>query len=284
MGVQRTKQGGLLQDLLDTLGDILVMPVDGIQLYPMFAGTDFSVMSIAKSSNTETIRVPMTLLSALEIEGAVGATSMGSILLGYSPVRCHFFYFGGVARWATQYIEKLLERMEESKGNEVPSLEFIESSFRQIHDTYVRKWNESILNQKLLDHVDFVRLAAFSVSGCSVVIGDGFKHKVSWAYLQDSSVCVIDSSVSVSIPYAVFHLIAYWTIFDFNDKTLKAFVLTLRSLINKVDNLVYDKAPWHLWEVFGAHFHALRINALMILEFREVELSELFKRGTHKWL
>ena len=80
--------------------------------YPMFAGTDFSVMSIANSSKTETIRVPMTLLSVSEIEDAVGALSMGSVLLGYSPVRRHLFYFGGVARWATQYIEKLLERMD----------------------------------------------------------------------------------------------------------------------------------------------------------------------------
>ncbi len=146
-GVQKTKQGGLLQDLLNTLGDILASPVDGIRLYPMFAGTDVSVMSIANSSKTETIRVPMTLLSASEIEEAVGAVSMGSILLGYSPVRRHLFYFCCVARWVTQYVEKLLERMEESNGNEVLSLDFIESAFRQIRQTYVHKWNQSILNQ-----------------------------------------------------------------------------------------------------------------------------------------
>jgi hypothetical protein len=275
MGVQKTKQGGLLQDLLNALGDILATPVDGIRLYPMFAGTDVSVMSIANSSKTETIRVPMTLLSASEIEEAVRASSMGSILLGYSPVRRHLFYFGGVARWATQYIEKLLARMEESKGNEVPSLDFIESAFRQIRQTYVHKWNQSILNQKLLEGTDFLLLAAYSVSGRSV--GTYFKEKVSWTRLQDSSVCLIDDSDAVSIPYAMFHLIAKWNISDFNNDAFQAFVLTLRSLIKKVDKLVYDKAPWQLWEVFGAHFHALRINALMILGSETVELSELFK-------
>jgi hypothetical protein len=128
-GVQQTEDGGLLQDLLNILGDILSSPVDGIRLYPMFAGTDFSVMSTANSSRTETIRVPMTLLSSSEIEEAVRAILMGSTLLGYSPVRRHLFYFGGVARWATQYIEVLFKRMEESNRNEVPKVEFVESAF-----------------------------------------------------------------------------------------------------------------------------------------------------------
>jgi hypothetical protein len=40
---------------------------------------------------------------------------------------------------------------------------------------------------------------------------------------------------------------------------------------------VYDNSQWKLWTVFGAHFHALRINALMVLGFEEVSLLELFK-------
>jgi hypothetical protein len=50
-----------------------------------------------------------------------------------------------------------------------------------------------------------------------------------------------------------------------------------KSLIEKVDNLMYDKTPWQLWAVFRAHLHALRLNALMILGFEKVELLELFK-------
>jgi hypothetical protein len=55
----------------------LASPVDGIRLYPMFSGTDLSVMSIPNSSKTETIRVPMSSLSAAEMEKAVVALSMG---------------------------------------------------------------------------------------------------------------------------------------------------------------------------------------------------------------
>jgi hypothetical protein len=32
-----------------------------------------------------------------------------------------------------------------------------------------------------------------------------------------------------------------------------------------------------IWEVFGAHCHALRINALIILKFEKVALLDLFK-------
>jgi hypothetical protein len=64
-GLQHTEDGGLLQDLLNSLGDILSAPVDGIRLYPMFAGTDLSCMSIANSSKTEIIRVPMTFAICL---------------------------------------------------------------------------------------------------------------------------------------------------------------------------------------------------------------------------
>jgi hypothetical protein len=171
----------------------------------------------------------------------------------------------------------LLARMKELKDNEMPPLDIFENAFRQIHDIYVQKWYRSILNQKLLDNVDFVRLAAFSVSGRSAGIGAPFNQKVRWDHLRDSSVCLIDESGAVSVPYALFPIIADWNPYVFDDEAYKAFVLTLRSLIEKVDNLVSDKAPWQLWEVFGAHFHALRINALIILKFREVAILDLFK-------
>jgi len=38
---------------------------------------------------------------------------------------------------------------------------------------------------------------------------------------------------------------------------------------NNVDKLIYDEAPWQLWKVFGVHFHALRMNALLNIGFKE---------------
>ena len=272
----RSKDGGLLKDLLNTLGDILSDPIDGIRLYPMFAGTDFSVMSIASSSKTETTRIPMRLLSAVEVEEAVAALLQGAVLLGYSPIRHHLFYFGGVARWATQYVELLLKRMDMSQSSEVPSIHDIESAFGQIRQDYVDKWRTSITESNLLNTSDLLYLAAYSISGRSVGVGS-FRDKVSWNRLRDSSVCVIDDYGRVSVPYALFHLIADLTPSDVQMEEEQAFIITLQSLIDKVDAMVYAIGSWKLWEAFGAHFHALRINALLILGQKRVSLRDLFK-------
>lgn len=47
-----------------------------------------------------------------------------------------------------------------------------------------------------------------------------------------------------------------------------------------VDRRVYGCEPWQLWEVFGACFHAARINSLLLLKEEEVSVSRLFEGGT----
>lgn len=242
-GVVLTKVGGLLQDLLNAIGDLLSTPIHGTRLYPMFAGTDFSVISIANSSKTEITRIPMTLLSASEIEEAVGALPGGNVLLGFSLVRRHLFYLCGVARWAVEYVERLLCWMDRSQGTQVPPSDFIERVFKKIRRRYVKRWKISILSA-LMDTSDFLYLAAYSISGCEVEEKFRGKAKVSWDLLHDSSVCVIDDDEgTASVPYAMFHLIANWNPLGFSDEASQAFILTVRSLIDKVDNLVYDKQP-----------------------------------------
>jgi hypothetical protein len=128
--------------------------------------------------------------------------------------------------------------------------------------------------------IDFIVLAAYSLSGTSVEMNGLFNGKVSWSRLRDSSVCLIDDASKVVIPYALYHLIASHDFIQFKDLKkdieIKYLLLTLKSMFLKVDELIYDKAPWQLWEVFGAHYHALRINALLILGIDQLLLSELF--------
>ena len=195
-GVQVSRDEGLLQDLLDTLVDILAIPVDGIRLYPMFAGTDYSVMS---GPRYETWQVPMGLLSVAEIEEAVGALTVGPRLLEIPLVRRHLLYFSGVAHWAMQYVEKLLCQMEKSESSELPSLEDVESAFNQIRQDCIEKWRTSITENCLLDSSDLLYLAAFSISGRSTGISS-FRGKISWNRLRGSSVCVIDGYDRVSVP------------------------------------------------------------------------------------
>jgi hypothetical protein len=80
----------------------------------------------------------------------------------------------------------------------------------------------------------------------------------------------------VTIPYPVILKISTLDSKTFHDEASKKFILCLRELIEKVDDQLYEKPAWQIWEIFGAYFHALRINALLILGFDTVKIGELF--------
>ncbi|RKP17320.1 hypothetical protein ROZALSC1DRAFT_30857, partial [Rozella allomycis CSF55] len=67
----------LLQDLIKAIGGIVASPVEHIRIYPMFAGTDFSVISIFNSTMTETLRLPMSFLSDAEMKRSVESIPCG---------------------------------------------------------------------------------------------------------------------------------------------------------------------------------------------------------------
>ena len=47
--------------------------------------------------------------------------------------------------------------------------------------------------------------------------------------------------------------------------------------MNKVDGQYFDHEPWYMWELFGAYFYAARINALLMLVAKEVEVKRIFQ-------
>ena len=269
----------LLQDLLNILGNIMASPVDGLRIYPMFAGTDFSIISIANSSKTESLRMPMTLLSQSEVENTISSVFNGDLLLMHAPIRRHLFYLGGVPRWVLQYVSLLLETLSNQqqllRGNDVLSVEIIENVFSRIQDLYVNNWGKD------LDPIDFVYLAAYSISGVPVVLVEKVIHNMKWSRVRDSSLCLLNENSEVLIPYAIMHLVAKLNIDQFlghvQYDAIRCLILCLKGLIEKVDLMVYDKAPWKLWEVFGAYFHALRINSMIIVGKKILKLFELFK-------
>jgi hypothetical protein len=54
---------------------------------------------------------------------------------------------------------------------------------------------------------------------------------------------------------------------------------TLQFLRDHVDNVCDDVEAWEQWERFGASFHALRINALLMLGYNSVPMSWLVPGG-----
>jgi hypothetical protein len=264
----------LLQDLLNVLGDIMAAPVPGVRIYPMFAGTDFSVISIVNSSKTESLRMPMYLLTESDVETAISLIPNGDRLLLHAPVRRHLFYLGGVPRWVTEYVLRLLKEIESIPSDDFLNIETIEIAFKTIKNVYVETWGKG------LDPVDFVKLAAYALSGLNVDMVDKKIGGMKWSRVRDSSLCLVNEDCEVMIPYSIFHRLVRYTPDSFgNDFTdaIGNFILCVQGLIKKVDELIYDKAPWQLWEVFGAYFHALRINSLIIVGHSIVEVNRLFK-------
>ncbi|RKP15997.1 hypothetical protein ROZALSC1DRAFT_31867, partial [Rozella allomycis CSF55] len=135
----------LLQDLINAIGGNVesesTSPINNIRIYPMFAGTDFSVISIVSSSKTETIRLPMLLLNSFEMERSVESIPCGFDLLQQTPVRRHLFYLGGVPRWFTEYIWLLVNEVSE-RDDKVPTVEEAEKAFKSIKACYIEEWGK----------------------------------------------------------------------------------------------------------------------------------------------
>ncbi|KAF0718239.1 Aste57867_1808 [Aphanomyces stellatus] len=272
MGVDG-KREDLLHDLLRKFGNKMSAPVDSVRIYPMFAGSDVSAISIVNSSNVYVDRLPLQLLGPNEIENAVASAKYGKDLLMYSSVRRHLFHLGGVPRWSFDFINYLQnflnKKMQEKKGEVLTTLE-IDRAFSATTTTFVDSWGAD------LDSSDLLKLAAYCVSGVVVEKSSQSVGGLKWSRLQDTSLCLLNEKSEVTIPYAIFRRIGQLIPNEYSDPE-RCFIECVLGLIDKVDSRIYDKPPWALWEVFGAYFHALRINAMMIIGKPVVTLSELFK-------
>ena len=195
----------LLQDLLNLLGDIMFGPVAGVRIYPMFAGTDFSVISIVNSSKTESIRMPMFLLTQSDVETAISSIPNGDRLLLHAPVRRHLFYFGGVPRWVTEYILRLLKDIEIIPPDDFLTIETIENAYIFIKNLYVEAWGGT------LDPIDFVKLASYAISGVDVDLNDKKIGGMKWSRARDSSLCLVNDDYKVMIPYSIFHRLSRYS-------------------------------------------------------------------------
>ena len=96
-----------------------------------------------------------------------------------------------------------------------------------------------------------------------------------WKRLQDRSVCLIESG-TVVVPYSSIRLLSQYFVADLKPAE-KAFIDVLEYLVDHVDKLFYDKSTWEFWEIFGACFHAARINALQVIGLETCNLKDIFK-------
>ena len=276
----------LPQQELDSLLDLLLstaLSTANVCIYPMFAGTDWSKMSIARSSHAFTDRVPMPFLTPHDAFVAISSSSKKA-LLSSEAFRRYLFHLGGLPRAIVEFTLGC----EEGGPKEV-----MRSSFARAVNRYLQRiWLTDVQSQ--------LKLIAYALSGITVdterVPGIGgrdretgdLNYSFNWRKLADIGLCLLEptaddeESLYVRLPYWILYHVS--KVYEQDVKTVaeKCLISNLKWLVTHVDEVMYDVEPWQSWVAFGAVFHALRMNSLILLGYSNIPLCQLFSGSRMK--
>ncbi|KAF4028105.1 hypothetical protein GN244_ATG20237 [Phytophthora infestans] len=257
----------LLGELVEAIVAFLCTKSSNLVVLPMFAGTDLGV--IANSLNYVTERLPMTLLTLDQVFTFVESNADFAMLLRQPQARRHLFMLGGVPRWVVEY---LLELRSCLQGG-VVSLENINNCYDDVWTNFV----DYYLRSPLVDLQTLVRLAAFAVSGVTVSPISTIDGRLKWSRLRDSSLCLLSprksSTCDVRVPYTL--LMNIGSTKSLATRAERDFATALNDMSEMVDSTMFALQPWQSWEMFGACFYAVRINALLVLGHSTATLGDL---------
>lgn len=252
---RKARERTFLWQLMAALDDCRKLHAHGLHLYLGCAGTQWGPLSIAGSSLPETERVPLTLLTSQAIEDVIRSNVDLQARLESPDFRRKLFFLGGVPR---------------------PSVKFaLGESFDTVWDKYVvQRWKN--LNEGLSDD-ELVRLIATAVSGIRIDPAKNSKIKDrTWGRLFEEGLCLPLDDQRLSIPYCVFRLAAAIESRTLSELPARCLIQNVQYLCEHVDNVLYDNEPWQLWGKFGACFFAMRVNAFLLMGFRECHAYEFF--------
>lgn len=251
---------GLLTHFMELFRD----PIRGLAVFPMLAGTDLEIVSVARSSTFETVRLPMPLLT---LSQCVSALQTAQDFILEAPFLRHLFFLGGVPRWIVEYTEAV------AAMNTPRDVAMYNKAFEDQIERFVCPLGKRNSGERGWGEPEFVQLAAYAFAGKTVAAGDPGIAGLPWSRIRDSSLCLLQDG-RVTVPYAIVRRVAQFSTANVTIATA-CFIRTIESLLEHVDRLVYDLEPWQLWEKFGAYFHAARINALQILGEEVVPFSRI---------
>ena len=176
---------------------------------------------------------------------------------------------GDRARCSVEFCQKSSKSISVLGTDELGELAF---SIEQLH---CRQWNENLTRS------DMINLVAFSTCGRSVFPGElssvpiigSSPQQLTWQQLADRGLINLLSHRMewfVRIPFTVIRACSSKPI-DVDASPVKvAFLKTLKIL---VELPLTPLESWQKWELFGAHFHCLRINSLLILDITSCPFS-----------
>eukprot|EP01031_Cornospumella_fuschlensis_P024696 gene24696-29842_t len=265
---QQTKLGQLCQILVDASLELMQ---HNICLYPIFAGVEWGKTKYFGSSNPLLAKVTPGFLS---ISGSyqIAASLCPQGLRSSVFVNC-YVEVGDIPRLAVRFLED---------GKRLPgSSEDILSLRSSILTNHGIGQSDGLLPQAQL------KLIAFAIVGGSVdPTAESVIEQLTWEQLANRGIIQI-SSDRINVCYAfLFRFCQPETRREFQECSNSSSSLAQFYLWNALRHVIVelpdarDLESWQKWERFGAYYHAIRINSLLVLGANQVKLQTLFNNSS----
>eukprot|EP00981_Chlorochromonas_danica_P001755 scaffold381_cov168-Ochromonas_danica.AAC.8 len=250
-----------LQQLANLLVDAsLELPSSNIFLFPIFAGVEWGKIPAFSSSNTLLAKVTPSLLS----------------LPGSLKIASALFPEGFCSRVFLDCLTELGDhpRLAVRFTMDACSLD------RASADSLLALRSEILTNHGIGSHrglstVDLMRLIAVAVVGLKISpeSPSGIQD-LTWEQLANRGLVQISSAQFLDISYALLFTFCIGMEPELvSDPTAKLFWKILEYIVVKLPSLPIE--AWEKWERFGAYYHALRMNAFILLGRHCVTIGEL---------
>jgi len=272
-----------LSQLLHKVQEVAIYPPQGLEIYPMFAGTEwFYLTASIRNCGVEARRVPLPLPSFSDFQSVLLQQQQFASLFDRPNFSRHMAYFGTLPRAVIKFA------LSVSRGVSVE--EAFQSTWQEC---VVAIWTDVDDNSK-------IRLAAHSLAeipveptheaGVTVFQRDEHNHQVStdtglsWSALADMGLLLLEplegGKSVVRLPYCVLRLCGMIRETAELSKAQRCLVSVLAWFRKYVDAGGEHVQDWENWERFGAAYHALRVNSFLVLEQNPIALTWLLPNFT----
>eukprot|EP01124_Arcella_intermedia_P005494 TRINITY_DN1324_c0_g1_i4.p1 TRINITY_DN1324_c0_g1~~TRINITY_DN1324_c0_g1_i4.p1 ORF type:complete len:678 (-),score=80.47 TRINITY_DN1324_c0_g1_i4:14-2047(-) len=237
-------------------------------LLPFLTGTSFS--SSTGSSGVFCNYVSPKLLTYKETLAVVQSIPGGEELVEHAAARRALLILSGPPR---PFIQFALSMLPNSK---ILTKEDVDLTLKRIQNTFAVSWD----NEKCsLTSRDRLLIVAYSLSGQVVDTAQSPipDKKYTWKQLADACVCIINEKGVVLVTYESLVKCSWERVQKDDPVEFRCLVNTLQSFCRQIDEQMDNNVPWQLWETFGAHYYALRINSLLYCGITTVPFSAICK-------
>jgi hypothetical protein len=257
-----------LVTLADSILDASIeLARNNIWLFPLFAGTEWDIIPGFGCANAflKKITLPFLELShSCRIAHAILANCIESKAFVRYLIKC-----GGIPRLCVEFTRDVA-----LAGN--MTVRNMDTAMKEATSQFSPKFGDITSSAVIIKIV----ARAICGDGCTPC-SKAFESGMTWQQLANRGILQILDEQYVKVPFS---LIMYCAglyrrciperLCDEGSAT-ELFLGCLANIIGLIDDT--NLADWHKFEIFGAWFHAARINAFLVCGYQKVTLIQLFK-------